>query len=358
MAAPGSGPIVRQAGSAALLALLLAGCAATTPSPPTPEEHLVVLNAGDASITILPLSSPTSPVTVHLGPIGGTPFALAARGSRGLVTSGAGSTVALVDLGAPQSVLVYGLAAGAGATGVAFVNDSIAYIANPFVNRVTRLNIRQGDTISIAVGQTPSAIAVTRGRVFVANANLDPACPAQAPCVLGPSWLTVIDPDREIVVDSIALPGPGNATSITVGGDGLLYVISAGPGGEEAGRLSIVDPVLRQEVGSFAGFGPLPGQVSSDGRERLFVTSEEHGLMEFNTRTRRLVRGAGSGIPLQSGVDAAVGSDGLVYAVESGNCVSSPGRIRIFRPDLTEVRIILVGICAVDADIVRLLPNS
>jgi hypothetical protein len=80
--------------------------------------------------------------------------------------------------------------------------------------------------------------------------------------------------------------------------------------------------------------------------------------MEFNTRTRRLVRGAGSGIPLQTGVDAAVGSDGLVYAVEAGDCVAGPGRIRIFRPDLTEVRIILVGICAADADIVRLLPNS
>lgn len=358
MAVPRIGPGLRQAAQAALLGMLGAGCAATTPSPPTPEEHLVVLNAGEATITILPLSSPSSPVTVHLGPIGGTPYALAARGSQGLVTSGAGSTVALVNLGAPQSVLVFGLTAGAGATGAAFVNDSIAYIANPFANQVTRLNIRRGDTLSIAVGQTPSAIAVTRGRVFVANANLDPACPALAPCVLGPSWLSVIDPDREIVVDSIALPGPGNASSITVGGDGLLYVISAGPGGEESGRLSIVDPVLRQEVGSFSGFGPLPGQVSSDGRERLFVTSLEQGLMEFNTRTRRLVRGAGSGIPLQTAVDAAVGSDGLVYAVESGDCAFGRGRIRIFRPDLTEVRIIPVGICAADADIVRLLPDS
>jgi hypothetical protein len=349
---------VRPGAGGALLALLVAGCAATTPSPPTPEEHLVVLNAGDATITIVPLSSPNSPVTVHLGPIGGTPWGLAARGARGLVTSGAGNTVALVDLGAQQSVLVFGLAAGGGATGAAFVDDSIAYIANPFSNRVTRLNIRRGDTTSLAVGQTPTAIAVTRGRVFVANANLA-ACAGPSLCVLGPSWLTVIDPDRDIVVDSIALPGPGNASAITVGGDGLLYVISAGPGGEESGRLSIVDPVSRQEVGSFSGFGPLPGHVASDGRERLFVTSLEKGLMEFNTRTRRLVRGAGSGIPLLSGVDAAVGSDGLVYAVESGGCASGTrGRIRVFRPDLTEVRIIPVGVCSVDAVIVRLLPDA
>ena len=316
-----------------------------------------MLNAGDTSLTILALSSPTSPVTIHLGPIGGTPSSLAARGSQGLVTTGAGNTVALVDLGSPQSVLVFGLAAGGGAAGSAFVNDSIAYIANPFNNRITRLNIRRGDTTSLAVGQTPTAIAVTRGRVFVANANLDPACLGPAPCVLGPSWLSVIDPERGVVVDSIPLTGPGNASSITVGGDGLLYVISAGPGGEESGRLSIVDPVVREEVGSFSGFGPLPGQIAADGRERLFVTSVGQGLMEFNTRTRRLVRGAGTGIPLLPGVDAAVGNDGLVYAVESGSCVlGSNGRIRIFRPDLTEARILPAGVCPVDATIVRLLP--
>ncbi|HEX7023596.1 MAG TPA: hypothetical protein VF187_02160, partial [Gemmatimonadales bacterium] len=176
------------------------------------------------------------------------------------------------------------------------------------------------------------------------------------PCVLGPSWLSVIDPDRNVVTDSIGLPGPGNATAITVGGDGLLYVMSGGAGGEEAGRLSIVDPVLRQEVGSFSGFGSLPGQLASDGRERLFVTSLDQGLMEFNTRTRRLVRGAGAGIPLVGLSDAAVDGNGLVYAVESGGC-SPPaaGRIRIFRPDLTEARIVLAGLCSVDATIVQLL---
>lgn len=349
--------IFSRSGVSALVALLAGACAATTPSPPTPEEHLVVLNAGDQSITVLALSSPTSPVTILLGAIGGTPLALAARGSQGLVTTGTGSTVALVDLGSPQSVLVFGLEAGGGASGAAFVNDSIAYIANPLSNRVTRLNIRQGDTTSLGVGQTPTAIAVTRGRVFVANANLGQACAGLGPCVLGPSWLSVIDPERNVVVDSIALPGPGNASSIAVGGDGLLYVINAGPGGEESGRLSIVDPVVRDEVGSFSGFGPLPGHLTSDGRERLFVTSFAQGLMEFNTRTRRLVRGAGAGIPLQSGVDAAVGNDGLVYAVESGSCLpGAPGRVRIFRPDLTEVRIVTVGVCAVDATIVRLLP--
>ncbi len=349
--------MVRIPARAVGIAALLGGCAATTPSAPPPAETLVVLNAGDASLTLLSLVAPGTVESLALGSVGGTPVALAARGSLGLVTTGIGNTVAMIDLRS-GSALVRRVANGAGAAGAAFANDSIAYIANPFNNRATRLNLNSGDTTSLAVGRSPIAVAVTRGRVFIANANLAPSCAQPTPCVAGPSWLTVIDPDRNVAIDSIPLPGPGNAMAIQVGGDGLLYVINSGPGGEEPGRLSIVDPVLRQEVGSFAGFGVLPAHLASDGRERLFVTSPAQGLMEFNMRIRRVVRGAGSGIPLQGGVSAAVDANGTVYAVESGSCVvPSLGRVRVFRPDLTEARIVSTGVCPVDATIVRLPPK-
>jgi len=116
--------------------------------------------------------------------------------------------------------------------------------------------------------------------------------------------------------------------------------------------------VLRQEVGSFAGIGALPGKLATDLRERLFITSRTQGLMEFNTRTRRVVRGAGGGIPLVGGVAAAVDVSGTIYAVEEGTCLGAPGRIRIFRPDLTEARIELAGLCAVDAITVKLPPRQ
>jgi DNA-binding beta-propeller fold protein YncE len=337
-------------------ALFAGACASTTPSPPDPEEFLVVLNAGDATITRLQVRGSNVPNTITLGNIGGTPVALAARGSRALVTTGAGGTIAIAELSESRLIAVFKLEAGASTAGAAFLNDSIAYVADPARDQVTRFNLTQRDTLSIPVGHTPSAVVVARGRVFVVNSNLAPECDHPAPCAAGPSWISVIDPGTNEVIDSIGLPGPGNAESITLGGDGLLYVVSAGSGGEEAGRLSIVDPVLRQEVGSFGGFGVLPGRLASDGRERLFVTSFDNGLMEFNTRTRRLVRGAGAGIPVESLADAAVDGSGLVYAVQIGGCAPpSMGRIRIFRPDLTEARIVLAGPCAVDAAIVQLL---
>jgi hypothetical protein len=95
--------------------------------------------------------------------------------------------------------------------------------------------------------------------------------------------------------------------------------------------------------------------MASDGRERLFITSVSQGLMEFNTRTRRVVRGAGGGIPLVNGVAAAVDGNAQIYAAESGSCVTgNPGRVRIFRPDLTETRVVATGVCSADVAVVNL----
>lgn len=342
-----------------ILAGFAAGCAATTPSPPLPRDVLVVLNAQSASLSLIALRDLGPPQVVPLGAIGGTPFALAGRGSEVLVTTGMGSTVARLDLESGVSAVVYRLPAGSGAGGAVFVNDTLAFVTNPFVDRVTRFNFATGDTVSVAVGHSPVAVAFARGRVFVVNANLDPACSFADPCVAGPSWLTVLDPIATMVLDSIPLVGPGNAVAIEVGGDGLLYVLSAGvnDGAASSGRVSIIDPIVRSEVGSFAGFGVLPNNLASDRRERLFVTSETEGLMEFNTRTRRIVRGAGSGIPLQGATAAAVDGEGLIYAIESGSCSSLvSGRVRVFRSDLTEVRVVLTGICSIAATQVKLPP--
>lgn len=345
--------------SSIILAGFVVGCAATTPSPPLPRDFLVVLNAQSYSLSLIPIPGLGPPQTVPLGPIGGTPFAMTGRGSEVLVTTGAASTVARLDLESGVSAVVYRLPTGSGAGGAAFVNDTLAFVTNPLVDRVTRFNFKTGDTVSVAVGHTPIAAAFARGRLFVVNANLDPSCSFADPCVLGPSWLTVLDPISATVLDSIPLVGPGNAVAIEAGGDGQLYVLSAGinDGAASSGRVSIIDPVQRSEVGSFAGFGALPNNLASDRRERLFITSETEGLMEFNTRTRRIVRGAGSGIPLQGATAAAVDGEGLIYAIESGSCSSLvPGRVRIFRTDLTEVRVVLTGVCSIAATQVKLPP--
>src|SRR5262249_1233472 len=176
--------------------------------------------------------------------------------------------------------------------------ESMAYVVNAGTNSVTRVDFTTGDTATVAVGVYPRGAALARGRLFVINANVEPC--ATGLCSLGQGWVTVIAPisnQHASGRDSIPLPPAGDACSITVGGDSFLYILSAGDSATETlGRLTIVDPVSRAEVGSFGGFGLLPGAVASDGADRIFVTSVDDDLMEFNARNRRVVPGGRSSI--------------------------------------------------------------
>lgn len=342
-----------------LASFVAAACAATNPAPPPPEETLLVLNSGDPSLTYLPVDPGDAPESFRLGLQVGPPTFLATQGTIGVITLGGGDAALVIDLPLRRVARSVILQPGSGAGAAVVVNDSVIYVANPGLNTVTRVNLDTGDTASVVVGQVPAAIAVARGRVFVVNANVALPCVGPLPCVLGESWLTVIDPvsnQRAGGRDSIPLPGPGNALFATVGGDGFIYVMNAGDGADDPGRLSIVDPVTREEVGSFGGFGLLPGALATDGRERLFIASRTSGLMEFNTRIRRVVRGAGSGIPVVDNIVNVVDGGGRVYAVESGACgVTGPAaRVRIYRADLVELRVVPAGLCAVAAAVVRL----
>ena len=342
-----------------LLAGLLAaglGCAATTAPAPPPEERLVVLNKGDNSISLIPTNPDDAVQKIPFGDLGGAAEGVAARGETAVIAGGTSDQVVVVDLRAGNIRRAVPLAAGSNPVAVTMISDIIAYVANAGANTVTRLDITSGDTASVAVGVYPRDVILTRGRLFAVNGNVG-ACP-EGLCPLGPSWLSVVDPLVNAPAsgrDSIPLP-QGNARSATLGGDGLVYVVSLGDTTAGVpGRLSIVDPIRREEVGTFGGFGLIPGNIASDGSERLFVTSVKDGLMEFNTRTRRVVRGAGQGIFVNDNIAVAVDSQGQIYAIEGGNCATGEhGRLRVFRADLTESRNLILGLCPVAATFVEL----
>jgi len=247
-----------------------------------------------------------------------------------------------VDLRAGQLVTTIRLEPGSGVAGAALVNDSIAYVSNANHNSITRVDLSTSDTASIAVGHTPQQVTFTRGRLLVINTNLDSlGNPA------GESWISVVDPAAGPIgtlVDSIPLIGPGNAQFSTVAGDGLVYVVQDGDPSVDEGRLSIVDPVRRQELASFGGFGFGPGDLTADGEERVLISSRTEGLMEFDTAERAVIRGEGNGIAIPANTGVAVDAEGRIYALEAG--CSGKGMVHILRADFSEIRNVAVGQCA------------
>ncbi len=306
-----------------------------------------VVNASDQTLSLIAATDFTVATRTLRALTSATPTTIDARGNVFLVPLGVADAVAVDFLVPPgqapsaSSDHVYFLAPGSGATGVAIQNDSIAWIANPNLNTVTRLNYLTGASSSMPVGNGPQAVAVAAGRVYVVNANLT-GSPA------GVSWLTVIDAARRTVTDSVALSGVF-ARWATVGGDGFLYVVDAGHPGLADGKLSIIDTTARAEVAVLNGLGASPGAVVFHPiGGRLLIASRTEGILEVNAATRAVTRGPGNGVkPGGAGVSGlAVDLRGRVYAVAAGSCAGA-GVVRVLSapPDYGDVRSVTVGVC-------------
>src|SRR6266576_2236326 len=280
------------------VALALAiGCSDALEQKSSAGQVIGAVNAGDRTLSLISATDFTVS-TRDWQSASATPSTIDGRGNVFLVPLGQADAVG-VDLllgpcgpGAlcarPDRVL--SLAAGSGATGVAIQDDSIAWVANPNLNTVTRVNYLRGDTTSIAVGVYPQAVAIVGTRVFVVNGNLSGATPA------GPSWLTSFDCCGVRTADSIPLTG-ANARFAVVGDDSLLYVIAAGHGAAADGKLSIVDPIARTEVAVLNGLGERPGAMAFHPTgSRLLIASLTDGILEVNTSIRAITRGPGNGV--------------------------------------------------------------
>lgn len=329
-----------------LAAAALTACAEVADPLPPPEELLLIPDSVAAEVGIRPAAAPEDAEGVPLGP-GAAPPGIATRGRLAAVPLGGDDAVVVLDLGLRSVVQRVEWPAGAAPAAVAFASDTVLFVALAGLDRVGRVSLPTGDTLSVPVGTDPRGLAFTRGRLFVLNANTG-ACAAVADrCALGPSWITVLDGAGQPtpgVPDSIGLPGAVNALHAAVGTDGQLYVVAAGDPDAPDGRLHVVDPVAGVELASFGGLGGRPGPAAAL-EHRILITSRTEGLLEFDTRERRFVRAAGDGIPLFGAVGVAVDLEGRVWVARQADCAGTPGILSVLRRDLTPHRELALGPC-------------
>ncbi len=309
-------------------AFLITGCGDSTgpEDEPLGEQVFVIVNSTENSLSLVPVSD-TIPVRV-IGMAGdaASPVSLAVHGTTAVVPLGLAHAVSVVDLVSGSVERTIALEQNSGATGAAMESDSIAWVANPSLNTVTRVNLNTGDTSSVAVGVYPQAVAYASNRIWVANANLVMWAPA------GPSWLTVIDPATSQVVDSVGISGQ-NSAAMELGEDGFLYVVNSGNFGAGDGSLSVVDPVAESETDYLADIGEFPGSVAWVSDDLLVIGSFGEGILEVDPTGPTLTRAGAQGfMPEGAGVSGlAADTSGMVYALNSTDCVS-PGRVNVLSP--------------------------
>ena len=342
--------------------VLAAACSDALEKTSSAGQVIGVVNASDRTLSLVSATDFTVSTRDWQRPAA-TPNTIDGRANVFVVPLGQADAVAVDRLPppCPPGALcvspdhVWPLSPGSGATGVAIQDDSIAWIANPDRNTVTRLNYANGDTARVAVGVYPQAVVMVGTRVFVVNSNLMGGSPA------GPSWLSSFDCCSGVgTVDSIALTGV-NARFGVLGDDSLLYVIASGHPLAADGKLSIVDPNTRVELAVLNGLGESPGPAAFHPTgSRLLIASANEGILEVNTSTRAVTRGPGTGNEIKPGGHGvrglAIDLRGRIYAVEAGPtppefCAVGPGVVHVLTapPDYHEIRTVTVGLCPTTA---------
>ena len=335
-----------RAGTLMLAVVVAAACSDALEQGTTAGQVIVVADSGRDGLSIISASRFTAAGASGGGEPFATPVRITARDSFVFLTVGAGDSLAMLHLiGGGGAAPIYFFPLGTGARGVGSIGVHVdglvwqTWVPLAGLDRVMRVSWPVLDTTSFATGPSPMGAVVVGPTVFVVNANVVNDSPA------GPSslrWLSVASPQ---ISGAIPLTGT-NGQFITPGSDGLLYVVTRGAPGAADGRLSIVDPVTKVELAVVNGLGELPGAAVYHPSGRLLIASATDGILEVNTLTRTVVRGAGHGfMPGGDGVAAlALDQRGRVYAV-SASC--APGTVRVLSapPEFAILRTILVGSC-------------
>jgi hypothetical protein len=333
--------LIRRLPAILLAPALLAGCSDNTVSPATSESLVVVLNQGGMSLTLVPLGNSNIRTIQLTG--GGAATTMAVRGERAVVPMGSANAAQVVNLRTRAIEHTVALPAGSGATGAAFVNDSIAVVANPGRNSVTPINVVHGTAgAEIAVGEDPRALVAEGARVYVVNATLNDA---QQPS--GPGTVTVLTSSGLSVVGTVQLTGLNPIGAVVRGT--RLYVLNAGTDGGDNSSLSVVDAATRQELFRVDSMGNLPRGLTTLPGLPVFVAAGHTGLLAYDPEANTMLRGVGNPfLPAEPPVSAARLDDlGLLYSLHPGSC-AAPGVLVQIGSSGSVLAQATVGVCPVE----------
>ena len=309
-------------------------------TPRIAERLALTANSEENSLSLVPVDGGqgTQIRTVGLG-AQGTPVGVAARGAWAVVPLGTYPFAAVVDLRTGTVPTRVALPPESGATGVEFVNDSIAVVANSSLNTLSPINVLRGTVgTQVQVGTYPQAIVSDGARIYVLNANLVNFTPA------GPGSVTVLD-DQLRLVKTVQISGLNPSAAAFVGN--RLYVLNSGTFLGNNGSLSVINLQTLAEESHHTGFGDFPSSIAASDEGELYVGIYGTGIVVWNPEDNEFRVPLTSALkPGGSAIVAGLGFDhqGRLHTVNPGTC-QTPGSMNRMTSDAAVDRTVTVGIC-------------
>jgi len=289
----------------------------------------------------------------NIAQLGSVPTAIEIQGSRAYVLNGFSDNIQIFDLtqNPPKQIGTIVLPVGSDPLAIAFLDDTRAYVVNLLGQSVALVNVvtRQCETIIARTGgdftpcqnvvlaagafEDPSGVAISNGKVYVTNSNLDSFFEPQ-----GNGFITVINAETNQVVRRIDTTGQGTG-SITAT-NGRLYVVNGGdPDFDSATGEFFCDPgsiqsidVIDSQIDNVVDSIPIPIsnqnpfacnpnrlEPTLDGRFGYLGSGLTGVLFKVDLQNNTLIRGADNPIVITStdGLDATfdveIRDDGLAF---------------------------------------------
>jgi YVTN family beta-propeller protein len=191
------------------------------------------------------------------------------------------------------------------------------FVSNLVSNSVSVVNLTTEEAIAtIPVGNGPTPIAATGGKVFVGNTNFDFNTFTYAQ-----GTVSVIDPATNEVHQNTINVGT-NPQAMAVDAQGRLHVVCTGDYASVTGQVWVINPVTEQVVGNPVAIGGSPGSISiaANGTAYLISTSftnpATRGLLAYNSTTLQVITSADNIIHIGDNPFGVLAAGGYVYVTD------------------------------------------
>ncbi len=279
----------------------------TGPEVPDSSEALFVLNSLANSISIIDLE--TDEVHNDVAVVGIWPSQISYYNNKLYVVNSGSNNIEIFDAENLNKLGAISLGSGNNPMNLVVLNDQKGYVANSQSNTVKVVNLTNNtvtNTIDVGIGAT--GIAISNGKVYVANTAFDGAT-----FTYGQGTVTIIDTSNDTVIKTLNVPT--NPQDIAVAPNGSVHVVCTGNYVDVPGKVVVINP-SNDTIAQTIDIGGSPGKIHISENNIGYVGTFADGVFTYNAATYAVINSPDNPMINRGGSGIVSDIEGNIYIAD------------------------------------------
>jgi YVTN family beta-propeller protein len=279
----------------------------TGPSVPDSSDALFVLNSLANSISVIDIE--TDQVFNDVAVVGIWPSQITYHDNKVYVVNSGSNNVEIFDSEGLAKLGTISLGAGNNPMSMVFLNNQKAYVACSESNTVKVLNLSNNSvTATINVGVGATGIAISNGKVYVANTAFD-----GSNYTYGQGTVSIIDTSNDTVIQTLNVPT--NPQDVAVAPNGSVHVVCTGDYMSVSGNVVVINPATDTIVQTIA-IGGSPGKIHVSENNIGYVGTFSDGVYTYNATTYAVINSPANPVINRGGSGIVSDLEGNIYIAD------------------------------------------